>query len=130
MPEEKSEFYKHVIKWGSIVIISSVLLVLLGPSLVKLLDRTEELKVTVPGGGELVVKAVKDLAAAESKKIGRELSDPEAKAIAEQLQKVDVADLSQKTVLWIDDDNPTNNIDEIRAFNRLGINVIAVQSGD
>jgi CheY-like chemotaxis protein len=127
--EQKYELYKQVIKWGGIAIICSVVLVLFKPSLSSLIDRAEEVKVTAGKDFELAIKAGINIAQAEVRRSGKVLSESDVTTIAEDAQKVDVEKLSEKTILWVDD-NPTNNIHEINAFKQLGIDVISVGSGD
>jgi hypothetical protein len=115
--EQKHEFYKQLIKWIVIGVICIVALILFKPSLMGLIDRTKEVKVS-KGDIEVVIKAGINLAQAEAKRSGGALSDSEVSQIAKDANKIDIKYLHEKTILWVDD-NPGNNTYEINAFRQL-----------
>jgi len=86
--EQKYGLYKQIIKWAGIAIICSIVLVLFQPSSTRLIDRAEEVKVTAGEDFAIAIKAGINIAQAEAKRSGAELSEAEVTRIAEEAKKL------------------------------------------
>ncbi len=126
--ENKHQLYMQSIKWASIAVVVVVALIVFKPAFMRLIDRTKEVQFK-KGDVEVVIKAGIELAQAEAKRSGGPLTEGEISQIAEDVQKTNISKINEKTILWVDD-IPSNNRNEINAFQQVGINVVTVPNGE